>query len=112
MVANVWCGNDQYNHTINTLKYADRAKEIKTNVRTNVLHVATHPGDAQRAIEQLQDEVAGLRRELKEARSAEARRGSRFSAAKQKPEPHRSPNKRRNTTTNRRRPPRTMTPRT
>ena len=69
MVANVSCGNDQYNHTINTLKYADRAKEIKTNVRTNVLHVATHPGDAQRAIEQLQDEVAGLRRELKEARS-------------------------------------------
>ena len=33
MVANVSCGNDQYNHTINTLKYADRAKEIKTNVR-------------------------------------------------------------------------------
>ena len=26
MVANVSCGADQYNHTINTLKYADRAK--------------------------------------------------------------------------------------
>ena len=112
MVANVSCGNDQYNHTINTLKYADRAKEIKTNVRTNVLHVATHPGDAQRAIEQLQDEVAGLRRSSRRRDPAEARRGSRFSAAKQKPEPRRSPNKRRNTTTNRRRPPRTMTPRT
>ena len=69
MVANVSCGNDQYNHTINTLKYADRAKEIKTNVQTNVLHVATHPGEAQRVIEQLRDEVAGLRRELKAARS-------------------------------------------
>ena len=69
MVANVSCGNDQYNHTINTLKYADRAKEIKTNVRTNVLHVATHPGEAQRVIEQLRDEVAGLKRELKAARS-------------------------------------------
>ena len=69
MVANVSCGNDQYNHTINTLKYADRAKEIKTNVRTNVVHVATHPGEAQRVIEQLQDEVAGLKRELKAARS-------------------------------------------
>ena len=31
-VANVSCGGDQYNHTINTLKYADRAKEIKTHV--------------------------------------------------------------------------------
>ena len=71
MVANVSCGNDQYNHTINTLKYADRAKEIKTNVRTNVVHVATHPGEAQRVIEQLQDEVAGLKRELKAARSGD-----------------------------------------
>jgi hypothetical protein len=26
MVANISCGGDQYNHTINTLKYADRAK--------------------------------------------------------------------------------------
>ena len=44
MVANVSCGNDQYNHTINTLKYADRAKEIKTNVQTNVAARGDAPG--------------------------------------------------------------------
>lgn len=33
MVATVSCGADQYHHTTNTLKYADRAKEIKTHIQ-------------------------------------------------------------------------------
>lgn len=32
MVATVSGSSDQYHHSINTLKYADRAKEIKTHV--------------------------------------------------------------------------------
>jgi hypothetical protein len=36
MVACVACPSDQYHHSINTLKYADRAKEIKTHVVQNV----------------------------------------------------------------------------
>jgi Kinesin motor domain len=32
MVATISPADDQYHHTINTLKYADRAKEIKTHV--------------------------------------------------------------------------------
>jgi len=33
MVATVCSGADQYHHTTNTLKYADRAKEIKTHIQ-------------------------------------------------------------------------------
>lgn len=39
MVATISPADDQYHHTVNTLKYADRAKEIKTEI-----HVRTHPG--------------------------------------------------------------------
>lgn len=37
MVATISPADDQYHHTTNTLKYADRAKEIKTHV-----HVRGH----------------------------------------------------------------------
>ena len=85
MVANVSCGDDQYGHTVNTLKYADRAKEIKTNVQTNVISVGMHPGEAQRVIEQLQGEVAGLRKELKAARSSNPSKSSFFGGKKTLP---------------------------
>ena len=54
MVANVSCGGDQYAHTINTLKYADRAKEIKTHVVQNLQTVESHIGEYQRLIDTLQ----------------------------------------------------------
>jgi hypothetical protein len=44
----------QYSHTINTLKYADRAKEIKTHVRHNMATVDTHITEYQRMIDALQ----------------------------------------------------------
>lgn len=37
MVATVSFADHQYHHTINTLKYADRAKEIKTHVQVLVV---------------------------------------------------------------------------
>ncbi|CAM6024935.1 unnamed protein product [Sphagnum balticum] len=64
MVATVCSGADQYHHTTNTLKYADRAKEIKTHIQTNVGTVDAHVADYQQMIDNLQVEVTQLRREL------------------------------------------------
>lgn len=64
MVATVSCGADQYHHTTNTLKYADRAKEIKTHIQTNVGTVDAHVADYQQMIDNLQVEVTQLRMEL------------------------------------------------
>ena len=66
MVANVSCGGDQYAHTINTLKYADRAKEIKTHVVQNLQTVESHIGEYQRLIDTLQGEVASLKAKLRD----------------------------------------------
>ena len=67
MVANVSCGSDQYAHTVNTLKYADRAKEIRTHVVQNLQTVESHIGDYQRLIDNLQGEVARLKARVKQA---------------------------------------------
>ncbi len=61
MVATVSGSSHQYEHTVNTLKYADRAKEIKTLVQENRGTVETHIAEYQRMIDALQEE----RRELK-----------------------------------------------
>ncbi|XRB04222.1 kinesin-like protein [Pycnococcus provasolii] len=66
MVATVSCGAAQYAHTINTLKYADRAKEIKTHISTNVGTVERHVSEYQRMIDELQGEVTILRQQLAE----------------------------------------------
>ncbi|XP_042387575.1 kinesin-like protein KIN-8B isoform X1 [Zingiber officinale] len=69
MVATISPADDQYHHTINTLKYADRAKEIKTQVHKNIGTVDTHVADYQRMIDSLQIEVCRLRKELAEKES-------------------------------------------
>lgn len=66
MVATVSPADDQYHHTVNTLKYADRAKEIKTHIHKNIGTIDTHVEDYQRMIENLQAEVCHLRKELAE----------------------------------------------
>jgi kinesin family protein 18/19 len=69
MLATVSSSADQYHHTTNTLKYADRAKEIKTHIQTNVGTVDAHVADYQRMIDNLQVEVSQLRRELADKES-------------------------------------------
>ncbi|XP_010943179.1 kinesin-like protein KIN-8B [Elaeis guineensis] len=69
MVATISPADDQYHHTVNTLKYADRAKEIKTHVHKNIGTVDTHVADYQRMIENLQVEVCHLRKELADKES-------------------------------------------
>ena len=64
MVATVSGSSHQYEHTVNTLKYADRAKEIKTHVHANVGTVETHIAEYQRMIDALQEERRELRAEV------------------------------------------------
>jgi kinesin family protein 18/19 len=54
MVATISAAADQYHHSINTLKYADRAKEIKTHVVQNVGSVERHVADYKSIIDNLQ----------------------------------------------------------
>ncbi|KAM0975983.1 hypothetical protein EV1_018718 [Malus domestica] len=69
MVATVSPVDSQYHHTVNTLKYADRAKEIKTHIQKNIGTIDTHVLDYQQMIVGLQIEVCQLRKELAEKES-------------------------------------------
>ncbi|KAI7739147.1 hypothetical protein M8C21_023367 [Ambrosia artemisiifolia] len=66
MIATISPADNQYNHTVNTLKYADRAKEIKTHIQKNIGTVDTHVSDYQRMIDSLQNEVSQLKTQLAE----------------------------------------------
>nr|XP_043618045.1 kinesin-like protein KIN-8B [Erigeron canadensis] len=69
MIATISPADNQYHHTINTLKYADRAKEIKTHIQKNIGTVDTHVSDYQRMIDSLQTEVSQLKAQLAEKES-------------------------------------------
>ncbi|XP_052196757.1 kinesin-like protein KIN-8B isoform X2 [Diospyros lotus] len=69
MVATISPADKQYHHTVNTLKYADRAKEIKTHIQKNIGTIDTHVSDYQRMIDSLQIEVCRLKKELAEKES-------------------------------------------
>lgn len=64
MIATVAASSIQYHHTVNTLKYADRAKEIKTHVRQNTGTVQEHVAQYQAIIDDLKDENNQLKEEL------------------------------------------------
>ncbi|XVE83000.1 hypothetical protein DITRI_Ditri16bG0051200 [Diplodiscus trichospermus] len=69
MVATISPADSQYHHTVNTLKYADRAKEIKTHIQKNIGTIDIHVSDYQRMIDSLQIEVSRLKKELAEKES-------------------------------------------
>ena len=69
MVATVSGSSAQYEHTVNTLKYADRAKAIKTHVRENRGTVRTHIAEYRRVIDSLREERAALKAEVERLRS-------------------------------------------
>ncbi|CAI9110537.1 OLC1v1010585C3 [Oldenlandia corymbosa var. corymbosa] len=69
MIATISPADGQYHHTINTLKYANRAKEIRTHIQKNIGTINTHVSDYQRMIDSLQNEVSRLRKELSEKES-------------------------------------------
>jgi kinesin family protein 18/19 len=50
-----------YEDTLNTLKYANRAKNIRTNPERNVLNVQEHISNYNKVIERLKGEIDALR---------------------------------------------------
>lgn len=64
MIANVSPANSSYDETSNTLKYASRAKNIKTDVRRNVLSVSFHVSKYQAIIINLKKQIAELKEEM------------------------------------------------
>ncbi|KAF9366662.1 kinesin-like protein Klp5 [Mortierella sp. NVP85] len=65
MIACVSPSSQHYEETHNTLKYANRAKNIKTKVTKNTLNIDRHVSEYVQAIFELREEVAGLKIKLK-----------------------------------------------
>lgn len=70
MIANISPASSQFEETINTLKYANRAKNIKTNVSRNVLNVNYHISEYEGLIEGLRGEITALKAQLAKAGGA------------------------------------------
>jgi len=66
MIANVSPAVVSFEDTHNTLKYANRAKNIKTNAARNVLEVANHIEKYAQIISNLRNENEVLRRQVQE----------------------------------------------
>ena len=64
MIANISPSNICYEDTHNTLKYANRAKNIKTSVHRNVLNVQYHVSKYTQIITNLRNEIADLKLQL------------------------------------------------
>ncbi|KAK6539236.1 kinesin-like protein Klp5 [Orbilia ellipsospora] len=64
MIVCVSPSSQHYDETHNTLKYADRAKKIKTKVSRNIINVNRHVSQYVKAIYDLQQEVAELKKRL------------------------------------------------
>lgn len=57
MIANVNPAESSFEETLNTLKYANRAKNIKTHVQRNVLNVNYHISEYVALINNLRSEI-------------------------------------------------------
>ena len=69
MIANISPSFMTYEDTLNTLKYADRAKQIKTVVKRNVLNVEYHISNYKNIISNLRSEISTLRGQLKNSKT-------------------------------------------
>lgn len=68
MVAAVSPAAAAFEDTHNTLKYANRAKNIKTNASRNVLEVSNHVAKYAQIISNLRTENESLRRQMQDNR--------------------------------------------
>jgi len=66
MIANVSPSSETFEDTFNTLKYADRAKKIKINLKKNVLNVDFHIAQYAKIVEDLRGEIALLKERIQE----------------------------------------------
>lgn len=71
MIANVGPCHVNYEDTHNTLKYANRAKNIKTKIVRNVLSVAHHISKYTHIIQELRSEVSALKTRLADQAEAD-----------------------------------------
>lgn len=69
MIANISPSPLSYEDTHNTLKYANRAKNIKTSISKNVVNVQFHISQYTQIITQLRQEIMALRSQLSVAKS-------------------------------------------
>jgi hypothetical protein len=75
MIANISPSILAYEDTLNTLKYADRAKSIKTIVERNVTNVKAHVDNYQQVKNQLKTEIFHLKNQLQEEKSKKKEAG-------------------------------------
>jgi len=66
MIANVSPSSETFEDTFNTLKYADRAKKIKINLKKNVLNVDFHIAQYAKIVEDLRGEITLLKERIQE----------------------------------------------
>ena len=64
MIATVSPSSNQFEETLNTLKYANRAKNIKTKVIANKRLVSMHIAEYKNIINELQTEILDLKSKL------------------------------------------------
>jgi kinesin family protein 18/19 len=64
MIANISAAESSFEETLNTLKYANRAKNIKTNVQRNVLNVNYHISEYVELINNLRNEIQILKSQI------------------------------------------------
>lgn len=84
MIANVSLAAASFEETLNTLKYANRAKNIKTTVARNVLSVDHHVTEYVGVISGLRDEVAALKKQLARQQEQQAMTGASPSALRRR----------------------------
>jgi len=65
MVANVSPSSQTFEDTFNTLKYADRAKKIKINLKKNVVNVDFHIAQYAKIVEDLKGDINVLKEKIK-----------------------------------------------
>ncbi|XP_027137098.1 kinesin-like protein KIF18A isoform X2 [Larimichthys crocea] len=65
MIANVSPSSKSYDDTHNTLKYANRAKEIKSSLKSNVVSLDSHIGQYAVICERQRQEILQLKQKLK-----------------------------------------------
>ena len=70
MIANISSAESAFEETLNTLKYSNRAKNIKTNVQRNVLNVNFHISEYVQLINNLRGEIKVLKDQLKDGGEA------------------------------------------
>ncbi|XP_041660030.1 kinesin-like protein KIF18A [Cheilinus undulatus] len=66
MIANISPSSKSYDDTCNTLKYANRAKEIKSSLKSNVVSLDSHIGQYAVICEKQRQEILQLKQKLKE----------------------------------------------